>query len=67
VDSIQQPNATGKRAYSIDEFCRAHGICRQTYYNLKKVGRAPVEMNVLARKIISEEAAAAWRRQMEAA
>jgi hypothetical protein len=66
MDTIQ-PGVTGKRAYSIDEFCRAHGICRASYYNLRRAGKAPVEMTVLARKMISEEAAAAWRRRMEAA
>jgi hypothetical protein len=66
MDSIQPP-ATTRKAYSIDEFCRTHNICRATYYNLRRVGKGPVEMTVLARKMISEEAAAAWRRQMEAA
>jgi hypothetical protein len=61
------PSAAGKKAYTIDEFCRAHNICRATYYNLRRAGKAPVEMTVLARKMISEESAAAWRRQMEAA
>jgi hypothetical protein len=66
MDSIQ-PGVTGKKVFSISEFCRAHGIGRSSYYNLKKAGRAPVEMTVLSRKMISEEAAAAWRRQMEVA
>lgn len=66
MDTVQA-NANGRKAFSIDEFCAAHGISRATYYNLKKVGKAPTEMKVLARKIISEESAAEWRRQMEAA
>jgi predicted DNA-binding transcriptional regulator AlpA len=58
---------TGKKAFSIDEFCKLHGISRATYYNLKKEGKGPREMAVNARKLISDESAADWRRQMEAA
>jgi hypothetical protein len=54
-------------AYSIDEFCFAHGkICRASYYNAKKAGKGPREMRVGARVLISEEAAAEWRRAREA-
>ena len=42
------PGVTGKKAFSIDEFCAAHGISRATYYNLKKVGKGPTEMAVLS-------------------
>ena len=62
-----QTNVTGKKAYSITEFCLAHGISRATYYNLKKIGKAPIEMEVMGRRLISDEAGAQWRRQMEAA
>jgi predicted DNA-binding transcriptional regulator AlpA len=63
-----QTNVTaGKKAYSIAEFCFAHGISRATFYNLRKVGQAPKEMSVMGRRLISDEAAAQWRRQMEAA
>jgi hypothetical protein len=55
-----------KGAYSISEFCAAHRISRATYYNLRKSGKAPVEMEVGARRLISDEAAATWRRLMEA-
>ena len=60
------PGVTGKAAFSIDEFCAEHGISRATFYNLKKAGKAPLEMHVGTRRLISIEAAAAWRRQMEA-
>ena len=62
-----QPGVTGRKAFSINEFCADHGISRATYYNLRKLGKAPVEMEVNARRLISVEAAAAWRRQMETA
>jgi predicted DNA-binding transcriptional regulator AlpA len=65
MDTIN-PSVTGKAAFSIDEFCTDHGISRATFYNLKKIGRAPLEMKIGARRLISVEAAAAWRRQMEA-
>jgi predicted DNA-binding transcriptional regulator AlpA len=58
-------NVTGKKAFSITEFCQLHGISRATYYNLKKIGKSPREMEVLGRKLISDESGAAWRRQME--
>ena len=28
-------------AYSIEEFCRRHGLSRSGFYNLLKAGRAP--------------------------
>lgn len=64
--SSAQPNVIDKKAYSIDEFCRAHGISRAFYYKLKSVGKAPVEMAVGTRRLISDESGAAWRRQREA-
>jgi hypothetical protein len=63
MDTIQ-PNTTGRKACSIDEFCREHGFSRATFYNLKKVGKAPRVMHVGARRIITDEAAAAWRAMM---
>jgi len=60
-----QANVIGKKAYSISQFCDDHGISRATYYNLRKVGKGPIEMMVNARKLISIEAAAAWRRARE--
>ena len=37
------------------------------YYNLKKLGLSPLEMNVGCRVLITAEAAADWRRDREAA
>jgi predicted DNA-binding transcriptional regulator AlpA len=59
------PGVTGKKASSIDEFCIEHGISRASFYNLKKIGKAPRQMKVGTRCLISAEAATAWRRQME--
>lgn len=59
-------SGTGRKAYSVDEFCRDHGISRASYYNLRKAGRGPQEMKIGSRTLVSEEAATAWRRRMEA-
>lgn len=64
---VAQPNVTSKKAaQSIPEFCLDHGISRATYYNLRKRGLAPREMEVLGRRLISLEAAQAWRTDREA-
>ncbi|MEI9401149.1 transcriptional regulator [Mesorhizobium argentiipisi] len=55
-----------RKANSIPEFCVAHGISRSTFYNLKKVGKAPRTMHVNGRELISVEAQADWRKACEA-
>jgi len=52
-------------AKSIPSFCQAHGISRATFCNLMKRGEAPIVMRVRKRTLVSDEAAAAWRRRME--
>jgi hypothetical protein len=52
--------------YTVDEFVAAHRICRATFYNLLKDGKGPVTMKPNRRTLISGEAAADWRRKMEA-
>jgi hypothetical protein len=52
-------------AMSVSAFCEAHGISRGTFYNLKLRGVAPKSMLVGRRRLVSAEAAAAWRRAME--
>ena len=51
--------------YTISEFCAAHKISRAFYYKLSKEGRGPAEMRVGRRVLIREEAAAAWRADLE--
>lgn len=51
--------------YSVDEFCRAHRICRATFYNIPEDSRPKTYM-VGKRRFISREAAAEWRRKLEA-
>lgn len=54
-------------AYSILQFCAAHGISRASFYNLVTAGKAPRTMKVGGRVLISKEAAADWRRACEQA
>jgi hypothetical protein len=51
-------------SYSIQEFCRRNGISHGTYYNLRKVGKGPVEGHALGRVLISKESALEWRRKI---
>ena len=55
-----------KHAYSISEFCEAHGICRGTFYNIWKSGDGPRFMHVGRRRLITDAAASDWRHAMEA-
>jgi hypothetical protein len=73
VDSVEQnvnhirgpPTTDEADAYSVAEFCRRHGISIQLFYKLKN--EMPVTFRVGTRVLISREAAAAWRREREAA
>jgi hypothetical protein len=64
-----QDETTGRDvvAYTIHEFCRAHKISPAFYFEIKNAGLGPVEMKLGRRRMISVEAAAAWRRAREAA
>ncbi|VVC76770.1 hypothetical protein AQUSIP_20960 [Aquicella siphonis] len=53
------------KSFSIQNFCHSHGISRATFYNLVKKQLAPRLMKVGKRTLISVEAAAEWRAQME--
>lgn len=54
-------------AFSIAQFCQMHGISKSYYYLLRQRGEAPRETRLGRRRLISAEAAAAWRRAREAA
>ena len=55
-----------RAAFTVPEFCEAHRISQAKYYEMKKEGWGPVEMEVGRRRLISYEAAAEWRREREA-
>lgn len=56
---------TPASAYSIAQFCDAHHISRTHLHNMCKAGKGPRMMKLGRRVLISAEAAADWRRQLE--
>lgn len=52
-------------AHSVESFCKRHGISRAYLYLLWRRGEGPRYMQVGARRLISREAAADWRRAVE--
>jgi hypothetical protein len=63
---VRGPPATDDAdAFSVAEFCRRHGISPQLFYKFKN--EMPATFRVGTRVLISKEAAAAWRREREAA
>jgi hypothetical protein len=54
-------------AYTIAEFCTAHRISRSKLYQLWAAGAGPRMMKVGRKVLITNEAAAEWRRAREAA
>jgi predicted DNA-binding transcriptional regulator AlpA len=52
------------KIYSVKNFCATHGISRNLFYTLIKEGKAPKMIKAGKRRLISEEAAAEWRREM---
>lgn len=63
-DTCDQPTPA-LAAYSVADFCAAHGITKVLLYSMLKAGTGPRIMKVGRRTLISIEAAADWRRQME--
>jgi hypothetical protein len=57
--------ATGVDAYTVNEFCERHRICRAHLYGLWREGKGPARMKAGCRTLISVEAAARWRQQVE--
>ena len=55
-----------KPASTVPQFCDGHNISRTHFYELVKQGKAPRLMKVGRRTLISHEAAADWRRRIEA-
>lgn len=51
-------------AMTIPVFCARHGISRSTYYNIPQHER-PREMRIGKRVLITKEAAARWREEIE--
>jgi hypothetical protein len=51
---------------TINEFCQREKICRSTFYNLRRAGKAPRVMLVGSKMRISPEARLDWHRDREA-
>jgi len=61
-----RPVPAAERAASTrEEFARSHRISRSKYYEIRKKGEGPDEMIVDGKHLISNEAAARWRKQQE--
>jgi predicted DNA-binding transcriptional regulator AlpA len=56
-----------KQSFSVKEFCQLHAISRSFFYLLRERGSAPRIMKVGKRTLISADAAAEWRKDMEQA
>ncbi len=55
-----------KPCFTVQEFCAEHGgISKPFFYKLQKDGKGPRLMKVGRRTLITAEAAADWRKQME--
>ena len=61
----QEHSPLARMVYSIDEFCRAHGISRSKIYQLWGQGRGPKVMKVDGKRLITIEAATAWRAELQ--
>jgi hypothetical protein len=55
----------GEDSQSIDRFCLRNDICRSTFERMRDEGRAPKTFRLGRRILITKEAAAEWRRQMD--
>lgn len=56
---------TPQAALTIAQFCDAHHISRTHLHNMCKAGKGPRIFRLGRRVLISAEAAADWRRQLE--
>jgi hypothetical protein len=61
------PTSADTLAMSIAVFCQRHDLSQSTYFKLAAAGEGPRTMKIGRRVLISNESAAAWRRQREAA
>jgi hypothetical protein len=59
-----QDQGTPFCAFTIDEFVRAHKISRGKFQLMRKAGEGPEILMLGRRRLITVEAAAAWRKQM---
>ena len=65
--SRKPPVTISPYAFTIPQFCAAHGFGLTQYYRMKKESWGPAEMEVGRRRLISLEAATRWRAEREGA
>lgn len=51
--------------FTVEGFCRAHGISKAFFYKLHKEGKAPRLCKLGRKSLITAESARAWRRELE--
>ena len=61
------PQRQRRGAASVAEFCREHSISIPLFYKMRAQGLGPDTFNAGSRTLISDEAAARWRRARERA
>lgn len=64
---LETYQGTSPLVFTILGFCEAHKISRTHLHEISRAGRGPKVMKVGRRVLISAEAAADWRKQMEQA
>jgi hypothetical protein len=67
MDTNDTARLGGRKASTVDQFCADHSLSRAMFYKLAKAGKAPRTIRLGAKQLISEEAAAEWRRIMTVA
>jgi hypothetical protein len=65
--ALRKTQRVALAAYSIEQFCEAHGISIDLYFKLQRQGLGPKTMKAGTRTLISIESAAEWRHARELA
>lgn len=60
------PAPVPRQCFTVNEFCEAHRISRSHFYDLVRRGAGPRFFKAGLSTLISVEAAAEWRRRLEA-
>ncbi|MCC7203113.1 MAG: hypothetical protein IT393_10700 [Nitrospirae bacterium] len=55
-----------QNAFTISDFCESHKISRAFFYQLVKAGKGPLIIRLGSKRLVTKEAAAEWRRKLEA-
>lgn len=53
-------------AFTVQQFCEAHGFSRALFYKILKSGTGPKIVKIGKRTLITKEAAAEWRASLDA-